>query len=317
MLMTCAPWRRGEPDAARDRRDVALALVVEHPHRHDPRVVGDARDADAVVRRLRDQCRRRTCRGRCGRTGSALPRTKSWPRTKRLRSRSGALQVAAVARVAVGDAGVEHRDDHALAARRAGVDRVLPGVLARRSRTGRRSSTAGWPSRPGPPRPGSFGMKAVARRDVVRHARARRAGSDSQLRRRLVGGPSAARPATRWRPAVDHARPTRTPAARADRVALGAASCRRGTSRPARPATCGARRARRAAASDRERRRQRSATAVTRTARDVDFRRGHDRTLVCSILGDAVRLLQRQADTSIDRDDGHERHSSPTPATAP
>ena len=46
---------RGVADPARDLVGTALAVLVEHADGHDLRVVGEARDADAVVHALRDR----------------------------------------------------------------------------------------------------------------------------------------------------------------------------------------------------------------------------------------------------------------------
>ena len=169
--------------------------------------------------------------------GSVLLRTKSWPRTKRLRSRSGARHVAAVRRGPVGDAGVEHRHGHAAAARVAGGDRVVPGGLD------------ADPERAGEvPLQGRPAARAAAAGIVGREGgRARRRSSarawttrGSALELAAGGGRVAAGRLDPLGAPVDRARRTRTPAARRTACALRRRWCPRGTSRPARPGRCGA-----------------------------------------------------------------------------
>ena len=116
-------------DPLGDRRRVAGAVGVEHPHGHDRRAVGEAGQPEPVVGRLGDgpgheravalAVERERVVGRRSRSGS----------TNLVLAKSGRL--AELVPVAVGDAGVEDRHDDAAAAGAVVGPQVRPGLRAR------------------------------------------------------------------------------------------------------------------------------------------------------------------------------------------
>ena len=123
---------------------VAAAAAVEHPHRHQLRPVGEPGEADRRCRSSRRSCRRRGCRGRFRRAARGRGRrSRSRARTGR-RPKSGLRRKRGPVG-AVGDAGVEDRDDDAGGAR---AGRLRSGCARRRRRRSRRARSAAPPSRP-------------------------------------------------------------------------------------------------------------------------------------------------------------------------
>ena len=114
-----------EADAGRDRGALALTARVEDAHGHDLRAVGEPGDAAVVVRALADRA------GHVGAVAVLVVREPVLVHEVVARHEVAAREVGRPAEapaVRVGDAGVEHRDGGAAAARMPEVEQVLPGV---------------------------------------------------------------------------------------------------------------------------------------------------------------------------------------------
>ena len=116
----------GRPaDALGDRHRVALAVAVEHADRHQLGPVGQPGHADRVARALGDRPRDVGAVAVLV-VGVGVVVHEVVAVDEPDRREVGRAAEAGVA--GVGDAGVQHGDDHALAAGAPDVDQVLPGV---------------------------------------------------------------------------------------------------------------------------------------------------------------------------------------------
>ena len=209
------------------------------------RAVGDARDADAVVRAPARSCPATSVPWPLRSYGKVVAADEVVAAHEAAAVEVGRLAGSGGPAGAVGDAGVEHRDDHAAAAGAAGRDRVVPGVWA---------STPNGPTKfhwsaAQPPVPaarvvGREGGRAWRRSWAARGRRAgRRSSFAAACGERLAAG-HLARAAC---PAVDHAGRLR-PRPRAGSRRAPRRWCPRRYLTTSSPGTCGGGRSRAARA---------------------------------------------------------------------